>query len=181
MAVHTAWPKPNDVLTHYERCLVAFELLADTTLRAGGGANPFSLMSIEAFNTAVREMKTELDQHCVMMLVASIEACFHVDLAARCERKLKDHCSAALRRLAKKHRRAGRRVEIEDVLDVWKTHVGFADAFGDFRQVIMYRHWLAHGRYWVQKSGLRNVDPLDVWARWEVVRDVISNTALFPL
>jgi hypothetical protein len=41
-------------------------------------------------------------------------------------------------------------------LDVWKKAKSNAgnQLFADFASLIQHRHWLAHGRYWTDKSGV---------------------------
>ena len=179
MANAPDWPRPSTVINHYERARSVLEALPAMTVMLTAVGGPFE--GQPDLRPIALEMIRELGQQNVLLLVASIEATFQVDLGARATRRLNDRYSVALRRLRKRMRDQDRRVEIEDILDVWQTETRLARAVGDFKQVIAYRHWLAHGRYWRQKSGLRDIDPRGVWLRWESLRDGIARSTLFPL
>jgi len=42
----------------------------------------------------------------------------------------------------------------DDILEMWKTYSTVsARIIGDLRGAFRFRHWVAHGRYWVPKFG----------------------------
>ena len=44
------------------------------------------------------------------------------------------------------------RVGVQDILDSWKSErPSYKNFCGQLKEVLKYRHWLAHGRYWVPK------------------------------
>jgi hypothetical protein len=94
----------------------------------------------------------ETDQRSSFFLLASIEAAFRVDYEYRCTKKLKDSLSRNFRSMYKDRET---RVNLEnDIFGAW------VDAFPELRQLIgelrrafRFRHWLAHGSYWVPKLG----------------------------
>ena len=96
----------------------------------------------------------ETDTALALTLLASIEASFRVDYLRRCYRRRKDSLSRNFRELYKRKRR---RVSLEDdLLEAWKRHAPVPSSLvGDIKGAFKYRHWLAHGRYWVQKLGRR--------------------------
>src|SRR5579862_2395736 len=160
------WPAPSEILGHYHRANEIYQAVDKAFLSLQGPKSLFYLKSVDEIAKILSGMSVEHEHQSVMMLTASIEATFQVDLQFRCVKKLTDHVSQALRQLAKKAQKMHRRIEIEDILDTWKEQIGHANAFGDLKQVIEYRHWLAHGRYWNQKSGLRNLNIYGTWNRW---------------
>ena len=87
-----------------------------------------------------------------MMVLASIEAAFRVDYLRRCYARYRDELSRSFRVL---YRDKGERVSLsEDLLEAWKSHGAMtAGLVGDIRRAFGYRHWLAHGRYYVAKLG----------------------------
>jgi hypothetical protein len=108
--------------------------------------------SNEEVQTEFRERRLELDRDSSLGILAALEANFCVDYLVRCYNKQKDRLSREFRDLykAKGHQA---RLE-EDILGLWKKCVPTAKPLiskiiGAFR----YRHWLAHGRYWVPKLG----------------------------
>ena len=87
-----------------------------------------------------------------MTLLASIEASFRVDYLQRHYAKKKDPLSRAFQSL---YREKQQNVSLlDDILDAWKTHSDIRPGLiSDIRSAFRYRHWLAHGRYWVPKLG----------------------------
>ena len=87
-----------------------------------------------------------------MMVLASIEAAFRVDYLRRCYAKYRDGLSRTLRT---QYLEQGARVSLsDDLLEAWKNHGAMtARLVGDVRSAFGYRHWLAHGRYYVAKLG----------------------------
>lgn len=55
------------------------------------------------------------------------------------------------------HKEHEDRVRLEDILDLWKKHVGIRAAVDQsLRKLLKRRHWLAHGRHWIdKKSGVK--------------------------
>ena len=49
----------------------------------------------------------------------------------------------------------GNRASLEDeILEAWRDHAdGARQVVSELRGAFKYRHWLAHGRYWVPKLG----------------------------
>ena len=121
----------------------------------------FLSLTDEEIRAKRESRKEETESVMAMNLLAAIEASFRVDYALRGSRKVKDKFSREFRDL---YRRKGWRVSLEDdILELWKTHSNVrASLVGDIRSVFKYRHWLAHGRYWVPKFG-RNYDFLFVY------------------
>ena len=87
-----------------------------------------------------------------MTLLASIEASFRVDYLQRHYAKKKDPVSRAFQSLHKEKRQ---NVSLsDDILEAWKAHSDVPPGLvGDIRSAFRYRHWLAHGRFWVPKLG----------------------------
>lgn len=156
---------------HHHRTLEALGLLTRAVRRGGRGpASEFRGLSSEEAEARLREVRREHDNRTVLFLVAGVEAVLQLDARARLARRVKSkgkpaHLRAEL--AARRDASANNRLELEQILDAWKAAVGRITQQVSFRQVLQYRHWLAHGRYWVQKSGIwRNgPDPDDAWAR----------------
>ena len=114
-------------------------------------------MTQDEIDAAIAEMRLELNQEIVLLLVASFEAEFQADFHNRVTLKRKDRVSRDCRRILGDQRgrqKDAKRIAFEEILDVWAKHEGHVRAIGNLKQLIRFRHWLAHGRYWVQKSGL---------------------------
>lgn len=111
---------------------------------------------IVASLAAARE---ELEWSGTLAVIASIEGVFRVDMAERL--RLGRRRSPLNRALRDLYRKKLDRVPFDDILDAWKA-VGAAPSglIGRLKQIYTHRHWLAHGRYWTDKSGVAP-DPIE--------------------
>lgn len=98
----------------------------------------------------------ELNKSTAFTVLAAIEAHLKVDFLQRCYNKEKDELSKKLRELYKTN--GARRVRLDDILEIWKEHVSKQSVISEIRSALNYRHWLAHGRYWVAKLGRKKYD-----------------------
>jgi hypothetical protein len=78
--------------------------------------------------------------------------------------------------LRKIHTQKGSRASLEEeILPAWRKYTDVASGvISDLRGALKYRHWLAHGRYWVPKLG-RKYEYHDIYALAHAV------FAAFPL
>ena len=108
------------------------------------------------------ERVKEVDIASALTTLAAVEAAFRIDYFQRCYLRKKDELSRALREI---HRRKGSRVRLEnEILEMWKVHtLGAKRIIGDLRSAFKFRHWLAHGRYWIPKHG-QNYDYGTIYA-----------------
>ena len=97
----------------------------------------------------------EIDRTSTLSVLSAIEAIFRIDYLERCYTKKKDPISRVFQQLYKKE---GPRVSFEKhILFVWEREsTGASIVIARLKDVFKYRHWLAHGRYWVLKTGKRN-------------------------
>jgi hypothetical protein len=186
MTIANSWPEPLQVLRSYGQGREALKALRQTllsSLGAGGlsSESPFHGMTAEQVEEELTRLARDLDDQIVMSLVASFEATIQVDYYKRVDERLKDSVSRALRKL--KYKTTSKRwrwVDIDLILEVWKQETGEKAVIGRLRSLMRYRHWLAHGRYWVQKSGLTDVDPLDAWNIGKAVFAVLPGFTPLP-
>lgn len=159
------YPHPEAVLEQYRRMVEVVETFA-RGLRAGVPVPPTSRFFGEPIGAVVDVLSRELDAQGTMMLVASFEAALRVDYLERVNGRWKDSDSKVLRRLPKRPR--FHELRVEDILGAWKRATMRTQAVGCLVQLFKYRNWLAHGRFWVQTSGVGKTDPLDAWRRWQL-------------
>ena len=159
VAVEEAWE-------HYEATRDSLVQAAEHTkqLILLGKTSPnarFFAMSVDEVDDFFEERLKEADKQTCLFLVASAEAALRVDFLQRVYDRKKDPVSRAFRdtyKIACDRSRLKVRLE-EDILDIWAERVPHTKGHvGDFRGALNYRHWLAHGRYWVPKLG-RQYDP----------------------
>ena len=116
------------------------------------------------------EVVSKENEHLVALsLLASVEAAFRVDYLQRCDRRKRDSLSRALRAI---HRTKGRRASLEDdIFTAWKENASTPSSIiSDLKGAFRYRHWLAHGRYWIPKFGMK-YDYYSVFALAQAVFD----------
>jgi hypothetical protein len=110
----------------------------------------FAECSQDAVNEVLASRLDESDIRSAFAVLTSLEAIFRIDFDDRCRKKLKDDLSRYFRSIKKAH---GDRVRLdEDILEGWKRHTNAsARDIGAIRGAFKFRHWLAHGRYWIPK------------------------------
>lgn len=94
----------------------------------------------------------ELEKNISFNILSTIEASFRIDYIIRATKKYKDDLSREFREL---HKSKGENVSLEnEILTIWKSeYPNFKSIISDFIGALKYRHWLAHGRYWIPKLG----------------------------
>lgn len=111
----------------------------------------------EEFDSILQDELKEQDNQTVMMLVASCEAIFRLDYKARAmnPRNRKAPPDSEFREI---YRDYEMEVRLDSIFDIWKSATQGSKLFGELRKLMKLRHWLAHGRYWTNKSGV-TTDP----------------------
>lgn len=107
----------------------------------------------------------ELELLACFDIIAAAEGYLRLEYLNRVYKRLKDVVSRRLRDLYKER---GPRIRLdEDMLGVFtENHPACKKAVGQFRAILGFRDWLAHGRYWKPKLGRETwqytvVDALD--------------------
>jgi hypothetical protein len=179
MKPNIRWPRPAAILAHHRRCAEALNALRAVLLTGVPPESRFAGMNPDEQDRALAEMQREMDTQTTLLLAASFEAVFQVDLHTRVSERRKDPLSKQLRKLWQRRRLSGR-LEVEELLEFWKKETGRRREIGELKQLIQYRHWLAHGRYWQQQSGLTAIDPLEAWQRGRAVFGVLPGFPRLP-
>lgn len=148
-----AWAKPEILIEYYERALGALFVVRGTPVQSPlFTQTPFAGLTPDEFELALTETRSELDLEVSMALCASFEATIRTDYRDRVKRKSKSPAGRSLRDLNKLKKE---KASLADILDCWGDLDGSSKkAIGELKQVMGYRDWLAHGRYWDQASGL---------------------------
>jgi hypothetical protein len=161
----------EDVYKHYTDLSESLRLYfsasnPDCTIRFAGEPEA-------AVEDAFRDRLSEVEMSYTLSLLASLEASFMVDYILRCKLKRKDAVSRALRLVYKRKRE--RASLQDDILNAWKNNTtGSTRVIGDMIGAFNFRHWLAHGRYWVPKLGRR----YDFFSVYGLAAEVLNS---FPL
>jgi hypothetical protein len=108
-------------------------------------------LSIEV-TRELAERLNEADLNSSLAILGAIEAAFRIDYLQRCYKRTRDPLSRAFRDIYKEKRQ---RAALED--DIFESWLNNSDVpgriIGELRGAFKFRHWLAHGRYWIPKLG----------------------------
>ena len=173
----SSYPGGDELVAAYEDQVEALERVfrARSVVRADPRSRFFELSGPD-FEARLREDRAELDRWVLMMLVASFEATLRSDAEERIKAKTKDAARKPLKALYEPN---PDRVRLEDMMKVWEevAAVGATEK-GNVRRLLKHRHWLAHGRHWINKHG-RLPDPLDAHSELgdyaDAVRKAVSD------
>jgi hypothetical protein len=116
----------------------------------GHGTTRFAGYSPAELQLALDERILETEFRSSLAIFALIEAMLRVDFRLRVKLRRKDSLSKAFRVL---YRNPGWKVRLEDLLDLWIEHDPTAkQPLQQLKSALLFRHWLAHGRYWRRPS-----------------------------
>lgn len=133
--------------------------------------NQFYKLSASQLPDVLAEMVRELDLEASLALFASFEAILRTDFKWRVETQAS--CPPQVKKLWNEVN--GPKARLEDLLDAWReAYPMAAKVVGDFKTVLRWRHWLAHGRYWPQK-GFAGFDMRNVSTAAEALQNAISD------
>jgi hypothetical protein len=111
---------------------------------------------VERFSRVERE----IEQAFTLTLFASVEAAVRTHFMRSIERGKPEWLAVPAQAL---NTRNQGRPHFDDVLDLWKlapdSPPDTGDAIGMLKQLYNRRNWLAHGRYWTDRSGYPTADP----------------------
>jgi len=132
-------------------------------------------LSIERFfGSTVDELQEDLKARLVELnhnsshtILAAIEASFRIDYLQRCYKRKRDPLSRDLREIYKQKENY---THLDEIFNAWRDHYNeFSKTISDLKGVYKYRHWLAHGRYWVPKMGRKDYDYYLIYELGELV------------
>jgi len=153
----------DDVWQHYEtlRGIIVREAEEARRHLADGTPprNPRLLgMDLDEMNAHFDGALEEVDAQASLFLLAATEATVRVDFLERVYERRRDPVSRIFRDVYKSrcdHNKVMVRLE-EDILDIWGEQLPDSMSHvSSLKGALKYRHWLAHGRYWVPKLGQR--------------------------
>jgi hypothetical protein len=149
--------RPQEIWEYHESTLAAFDLLKQLLRQpdlasAVPTGSPFYKVTLPELDRRVADMSVELGLEVSLALVASFEAILRDDF----ERRAGDSSASGVLDVRMKSawkKRTDGRPSFEEILDAWKdTHPGSGPGIGEFKKVLNFRHFLAHGRSRQPKS-----------------------------
>lgn len=113
-----------------------------------------------------REVRVDLDERYVLAVFASIEAALKSDARWRLHKGKRTRIETRALRDAVE-RATWERFRLEDLLRCWRDLVPDGQPFSELIRISHRRHWLAHGKYFQDRSGVGELEPADVLFWWE--------------
>jgi hypothetical protein len=141
----------DELLLHHNDVVASLRLYFNPS--APGFAARFAGKRLDEVAQELALRLDESDARSAFFVLTSLEARFRADFDFRCKQRLKDELSVYFRSVGKE--RDAVRLD-EDIFEGWKRH-GSAPSglISELRGAFKFRHWLAHGRYWIPKLGRR--------------------------
>ncbi|MEK4878732.1 MULTISPECIES: hypothetical protein [Paenibacillus] len=148
----------EEVSNYFSDSLESLRLLKQNVLN---GVKPISNQFIGLTPREVEEIfisrEAELDRLSTFNLLAATEASLRVDFDERVNKRGKSDLDRLFLKIYSDNKE---RVSLEDhILESWKkVKPGVLHIFSDYKSLLTYRHWLAHGRYWIPNLARKHND-----------------------
>jgi hypothetical protein len=170
---------PSEIWSFYEASRRSLReeksALLEAIIDGGGVPEEYLGMSRSEVEEIFGQHQSELELLISLDLLASMEATICADYYLRSQEKRKDSLSRQLRSIHKRETSTGCRAGYEKILKIWREEKpGLNRIINEFHQAMDFRHWIAHGRYWVPKLG-REYTPEDVFAITEELMEALSS------
>jgi len=149
---------PAAIWRYYERVKDCIEARRRVVLIDRSTHLDYAGLSNPEIEDAFAEQFEELDHQVTCALIASFEAAVCRDFRTRCKSR-KTAIGRKCKDLYKRKKQADERVTFVEVLDIWSGESKKHKVTEELKKLYRFRHWLAHGRWFPQKSGLAHVDP----------------------
>lgn len=135
-------------------------------------------MPYDDFLECSRTLLDENEKRAYLAIVAATEGLLLRDASARSQLKKTVLLSVEMKAL---HRTAQPRVGIDAVLDCWKDASSIQRRrIGEFRQLLLPRHWLAHGRHFDQVAHVQAVPGLAIQRSRALIAELQGLDSDFP-
>ncbi len=132
----------------------------------------FTLQDIEDY---FLESKKELEHLVCFDLISATESALRIDFYTKISDRKRLDITKDFKQI---QREKEDRVSLEqDIIEKWKEHYPAEKKyFSALLGLLKYRHWLAHGRYWVPKLG----HDYDVQETYDIVENIIDTLKSNP-
>jgi len=148
-------PSPDAAYASFERELDLLQTAGRTGAPTQDPKSDFFGLPHDEFLTALSDLRDEIEQRAYLSIVAATEAVVQLDFRARIGGRATVLLRDGARDLRRKERTSKRRIVLEDVLDTWAALPMIRrEPIGEFKQLLDHRHWLAHGRYFVNRAAV---------------------------
>ena len=136
-----------------------------------GMQNKFVGFTLDELNEYFDESKRELEHVVCFNLISLTEAYLRTDFYTKVYNKDKSNIGRIYREI---YKQKNNKISLkEDIIKNWQNNKFDAkSAFSKYIGLINYRHWLAHGRYWVPKFGQKYTPEIT----YNIVEQIIKLT-----
>ena len=162
----------DEIAESYNLMTMALERVRHDILRGIDVPDAFIGYSHPELKAHFDRQGEELNRTMCLNLIVAVDARFHQDYWERVYNRKKDPLS---RRFRDVYPSTVIRASLDEhILEAWKgVDPRIKSAVGEFKSALKFRHWLAHGRYWVPKLG-RAYDFFSVFTICEAVESRIN-------
>lgn len=142
----------EELAFYYHQNVIAITYYKNQILRQTIIPTEFIGMTSEEVKLHFSNIEKENELAFCFNLIAATEASLRIDYKIRVSERLKDDLSRDFREIYKEY---GDRVSLEDtILEKWKErYPQYKTNIGQYKSILKFRHWFAHGRYWIPKIG----------------------------
>lgn len=139
-------PHPEDIAAHHRDLEAALRVYYRGEATTRPLQSPDKLLGV--YELRLRELRLQSS----LALLTTLEAAFRIDFLERVRRRERDELSRDFR---EHYKQRGHRVRLrDDIFHLWAKHVpGLRRDLHILREAMLYRDWLAHGRYWERRRG----------------------------
>lgn len=146
---------------YYNKARYSISLKYDKLLN-GNFENDFCGRTTASVEDEAKELFAELEKEATLCLLSYLESIFRMDFIIRCDLKKKDKLSLLFRKSYDRSKRKYQYGFKDVVINGWKSiYPEYKNTFDGIIQMMDYRNWLAHGRYWTFKD---NPEKYRYWA-----------------
>ncbi|NNU93423.1 hypothetical protein ETC01_09285 [Geobacillus sp. NFOSA3] len=142
----------EDIVSFYNLCKSALLKYKENIKKGLEIPEEFIGFTPEKLDQYFKDKIKELENLTCLDLLAAVEAKLRIDYLTRVYNRKKDNLSRIFRCIYKE--KAIRVSLDEDILENWKNQYHEAKKYiSDYKSALLFRNWLAHGRYWNPKLG----------------------------
>lgn len=170
-------PSTSEIWRHHQDTQAARRCLAKS-LKSGQASDEISgfyAMTERETRDALARLESEQDHQTTLFLFAATEARLFHQARHRLGKALARHMRAAADE---------QQLTLDHVLEMAKETLQWQPthkrALGDFRQLVAYRNWLAHGRRWSRPSALGQLHPSLLRERVEALQSALVSPVSAP-
>lgn len=157
---------PAELCQRHQTAIVALERLQRTPFADLSALLPTPGMTHAQALRHLMEVRVDLDERYVLALFAAVEATLKSDGLWRIHKGKRTHpATKAMKEISE--RSTWNRLRLEDLLRAWRDLAATPRPFSELIRISHRRHWLAHGKYFPDRSGVGQIEPADVLSWWE--------------